>query len=77
MLAQLQRQHQLLSQQAEQLQYTIKAVEELMNAHQRGIQLTAEEQVEIFGTTAFSEEYPTEAEERWGAPRNGANPSSG
>ncbi|WP_102144917.1 MerR family transcriptional regulator [Mycobacterium hubeiense] len=65
-LAHLQRQHQLLSEQAEQLQYTIKAVEGLMNAHQKGIQLTAEEQVEIFGTTAFSEEYAAEAEERWG-----------
>ncbi|MDT5284141.1 MAG: MerR family transcriptional regulator, thiopeptide resistance regulator, partial [Mycobacterium sp.] len=37
-----------------------------MNAHHKGIQLTAEEQVEIFGTTAFSEEYAVEAEERWG-----------
>jgi hypothetical protein len=41
-------------------------VEELMDAHRDGIQLTAEEQVEIFGTTAFSEEYAVEAEERWG-----------
>ena len=37
-----------------------------MNTHRKGIQLTAEEQVEIFGTTAFGEEYATEAEERWG-----------
>ena len=37
-----------------------------MNAHRKGIQLSAEEQVEIFGTTAFSEEYAAEAEERWG-----------
>jgi DNA-binding transcriptional MerR regulator len=62
----LQRQHQLLLEQADRLQHTIKAVEELMNAHRSGIQLTAEEQVEIFGTTAFSEEYAVEAEERWG-----------
>jgi MerR family transcriptional regulator, thiopeptide resistance regulator len=62
----LRRQHQLLLEQADRLQHTIKAVEELMNAHRSGIQLTAEEQVEIFGTTAFSEEYATEAEERWG-----------
>jgi MerR family transcriptional regulator, thiopeptide resistance regulator len=65
-LAHLQRQHKLLLQQADRLQHTIKAVEELMNAHRSGIQLTAEEQVEIFGTTAFSEEYAAEAEERWG-----------
>ena len=62
----LQRQHKLLLDQADRLQHTIKAVEELMSAHRSGIQLTAEEQVEIFGTTAFSEEYAAEAEERWG-----------
>jgi DNA-binding transcriptional MerR regulator len=65
-LEQLRRQHALLLEQADRLQHTIKAVEELMNAHRRGIQLTAEEQIEIFGTTAFSEEYAVEAEERWG-----------
>ena len=64
-LGHLRRQHGLLLEQAERLQHTIKAVEELMNAHRQGIQLTAEEQVEIFGTTAFSEEYAAEAEERW------------
>ena len=64
-----QRQHELLLEQADRLQHTIKAVEELMNAHRDGIQLTAEEQVEIFGTTAFSEEYAAEAEERWGRHR--------
>jgi MerR family transcriptional regulator, thiopeptide resistance regulator len=62
----LRRQRELLLQEAERLEHTIKAVEELMNAHRDGIQLTAEEQVEIFGTTAFSEEYAAEAEERWG-----------
>jgi DNA-binding transcriptional MerR regulator len=66
-LEHLRRQHELLLEQAEQLQHTIKAVEELMNAHRDGIQLTAEEQVEIFGTTAFSEEYAAEAEQRWGS----------
>jgi MerR family transcriptional regulator, thiopeptide resistance regulator len=62
----LRRQHALLLEQADRLQHTIKAVEELMNAHRQGIRLTAEEQIEIFGTTAFSEEYAAEAEERWG-----------
>ena len=65
-LAHLQRQHTLLLDQADRLEHTIKAVEELMNAHRAGIQLTAEEQVEIFGTTAFSQEYAAEAEQRWG-----------
>ncbi len=65
-LEHLRRQHRLLLEQADRLQHTIKAVEELMSAHRSGIQLTAEEQIEIFGTTAFSEEYAAEAEERWG-----------
>ena len=53
----LRRQHTLLLEQSERLQHTIGAVEELMNAHREGIQLTAEEQVEIFGKTAIGEEY--------------------
>jgi MerR family transcriptional regulator, thiopeptide resistance regulator len=65
-LTRLQRQHALLLERAEGLQRSIKAVEELMNAHRSGIQLTAEEQVEIFGTTAFGEDYAIEAEQRWG-----------
>ena len=59
-------QHALLTEHADRLQDTIKAVEGLMNSHRKGIQLSAEEQVEIFGTTVFSEEYDAEAEERWG-----------
>ena len=65
-LTHLKRQHELLLEHADRLQHTIKAVEELMNAHRDGIQLSAEEQVEIFGTTAFSEQYAAEAEQRWG-----------
>ncbi len=65
-LEHLRRQHTSLLEQSERLQHTIKAVEELMSAHHDGIQLTAEEQVEIFGTTAFASEYAAEAEERWG-----------
>lgn len=65
-LGHLRRQHGLLLEQAERLQRTIKAVEELMNARRKGVQLTAEEQVEIFGTSAFGEEYAAEAGQRWG-----------
>lgn len=65
-LEHLRRQHRLLLQEADRLQHTIKAVEELMHAHRSGIQLTAEEQVQIFGTTAFGGQYAAEAEERWG-----------
>jgi DNA-binding transcriptional MerR regulator len=68
-LEHLRRQHTLLRERAERLQHTIKAVEDLMNAYRQGIQLTAQEQVEIFGTEAlaiFSSEYAAEAEQRWG-----------
>src|SRR5690349_24280435 len=65
-LAHLRRQHALLTAQADRLQDMITAVEELMSAHRKGIQLSAEEQVEVFGTTAFGEEYAAEAEQRWG-----------
>ncbi|HEV7423296.1 MAG TPA: MerR family transcriptional regulator [Mycobacterium sp.] len=65
-VAHLRRQHGLLLDRAERLQHTIEAVEELMSAHRDGIQLSTEEQVEIFGTTAFDDEYATEAEQRWG-----------
>jgi MerR family transcriptional regulator, thiopeptide resistance regulator len=65
-LAHLRRQHELLLAQAERLHDTITALEKLIDAHRSGIQLTAEEQVEIFGTTAFSEDYAAEAEQRWG-----------
>jgi MerR family transcriptional regulator, thiopeptide resistance regulator len=64
--AHLCRQHRLLLDQADRLAHTIKAVEELMNAHNHGIQLTAQEQVEIFGTDAFGGDYAEEAERRWG-----------
>ena len=62
----LRRQHTLLLQQADRLQHMIKAVEELMNAHRSGIQLTTEEQIEIFGTAVASGEYAKESEQRWG-----------
>ncbi|MGP4056309.1 MerR family transcriptional regulator [Mycobacterium sp. 4D054] len=62
----LQRQHKLLLEQADRLQHMITAVEELMDAHRSGVQLTAEEQIEIFGTAVASGEYAKEAEQRWG-----------
>lgn len=65
-LAHLQRQLNLLRAHADRLRRTIDAVEELMTAHRRGIQLTAEEQIEIFGTAAHSETYAAEAQDRWG-----------
>lgn len=65
-VAHLLRRHALLTAQAHRLKDMITAVEELMSAHGRGIQLSAEEQVEIFGTTDFGGEYAAEAEQRWG-----------
>jgi MerR family transcriptional regulator, thiopeptide resistance regulator len=65
-LAHLRRQHELLLGQANRLHATITALEKLMDAHRSGIQLTTEEQVEIFGTAAFSGEYAALAEQRWG-----------
>lgn len=59
-------QHAVLLAQASRLDDTIKAVEDLMNAHRNGIQLTAAEQAEIFGSTAFNDEYAAEAQQRWG-----------
>lgn len=65
-VAVLAHQHELLLAQAAQVKDTIKAVEELMDAHRNGIQLTAAEQSEIFGSNAFDDEYAAEAEQRWG-----------
>ncbi len=65
-VARLERQLGVLRDRAEQLRHTINAVEELMNAHREGIQLTAEEQVEVFGTTVVGTEYQREAQQRWG-----------
>ncbi|OBG83691.1 transcriptional regulator [Mycobacterium sp. E136] len=64
-LEHLRRQHQLLLNRSDRLQQMIKAVEELMSGHRNGIQLTAEEQVEIFGSAVFHE-HAAESEERWG-----------
>ena len=61
----LRRQHGLLLDRADRLQHMIKAVEELMSGHRNGIQLTAEEQVEIFGSAAFDDNVE-ESEDRWG-----------
>ncbi|WP_082943614.1 MerR family transcriptional regulator [Mycobacterium sp. 1274761.0] len=64
-MAHLQRQHALLTEKADRLRDTIKAVEELISAHRNGIPLSAEEQVEIFGTTAFGGQYAEEVQQRW------------
>jgi len=65
MSAHLRRQRELLSNRIARLQLMVAAVEKEMEAFTMGIQLTPEEKFEIFGPT-YSEDYETEAQERWG-----------
>ena len=63
--AHLRRQHELLEARITRLGQMMAAVEKEMEAHTMGIQLTPEEKFEIFGPN-YSEDYETEAEQRWG-----------
>jgi len=63
--AHLREQHQLLKKRIARLSQMVTAVEKEMEAHTVGIQLTPEEKFEIFGPN-YSEDYETEAEQRWG-----------
>ncbi|MFC9786807.1 MerR family transcriptional regulator [Rhodococcus sp. NPDC127528] len=65
-LAHLRRQRELLAQRIDRLHRMAAAVEKMMEAKQMGIQLTPEEQREIFGDDWLGEEYAAEAEQRWG-----------
>ena len=65
-LAHLRRQHELLSERIDRLHEMAAAVEKMMEAKSMGIQLTPEEQNEIFGADWPGEEYAAEAKERWG-----------
>ena len=61
----LRRQRELLNHRITRLQSMIAAVDREMEAFTMGIQLTPEEKFEIFGPN-YSEDYETEAEQRWG-----------
>lgn len=63
--AHLRRQRELLNSRISRLQNMVAAVEKEMEALTMGIQLTPEEKFEIFGPN-YSEDYETEAEQRWG-----------
>jgi len=63
--AHLRKQHELLLSRIARLSEMVTAVEKEMEAHTMGIQLTPEEKFEIFGP-GYSEDYETEAEQRWG-----------
>ncbi|MEO9222975.1 MAG: MerR family transcriptional regulator, partial [Mycobacteriaceae bacterium] len=65
-MAHLRRQRALLDERIERLHRMVTAVEQMMEAQTMGIQLTPEEQSEIFGDNWLGEEYTTEAEQRWG-----------
>jgi len=63
--AHLRRQRELLTNRIGRLQTMVAAVDKELEAHTMGIQLTPEEKFEIFGPN-YSEDYETEAEQRWG-----------
>lgn len=63
--AHLRQQRELLEARITRLGQMMAAVEKEMEAHTMGIQLTPEEKFEIFGPN-YSEDYETEAEQRWG-----------
>lgn len=65
-MAHLRDQLELLTDRIEHLRHMVAAVEDMMNAKKQGIQLTAEEQAEIFGQNWPGDEYAAEAEQRWG-----------
>lgn len=65
-LTHLQHQHELLERRIGHLQHMVVAVERMMNSKKSGMNLTTEEQAEIFGTDWPGDEYAAEAHERWG-----------
>jgi len=65
-LAHLKRQRELLDERIDRLHQMVAAVEKMMEAHTMGIQLTPEEQREIFGDNWLGENYADEAQQRWG-----------
>lgn len=65
-MAHLRRQRELLDERIERLHRMAAAVEKMMKAKSMGVQLTPEEQREIFGDKWIDDDYATEAEQRWG-----------
>lgn len=65
-MAHLRRQRELLDERIDHLRAMATAVDKMMEAKKMGMQLTPEEQREIFGDNWLGEEYAEEAEQRWG-----------
>jgi DNA-binding transcriptional MerR regulator len=63
--AHLRRQRELLTERIGRLRAMVAAVDKELEAHTMGISLTPEETFEIFGPN-YSEDYETEAQQRWG-----------
>lgn len=62
----LREQHRLVRQRIDRLHDVLSHLEKLMEAEQMGINLTPEEQLEVFGENWLGEEYTAEAEQKWG-----------
>jgi DNA-binding transcriptional MerR regulator len=62
----LRRQRQLLLERGEQLSAMVAAIDKELEAKAMGMQLTPEEQLEVFGTDKVGGEWADEAEQRWG-----------
>lgn len=62
----LRRQRRAIDERIDRLRRMAAAVDEMMEAKKMGIQLTAQEQKEIFGDDWLGDEYAAEAEQRWG-----------
>ena len=65
-VAHLRRQRELLQEQRDQADSMITAIDKELEARTMGIQLTPEEQLEVFGTAKPGGEWADEARERWG-----------
>lgn len=65
-MAHLQRQRDLLDERIDRLHQMAAAVDKMMEAKKMGIQLSPEEQREVFGDNWLGDEYAEEAEQRWG-----------
>ncbi len=65
-MAHLGRQRDLLDERIDRLHRMAAAVDKMMEAKKMGVQLTPEEQREVFGDDWLGEEYAEEAEQRWG-----------
>ncbi|GAB3593601.1 MerR family transcriptional regulator [Angustibacter peucedani] len=63
----LREQHRLVRRRIARLTDVLAHLEKMMEADQMGIDLTPEEQLEVFGENWLGEDYASEAEQRWGS----------